>query len=127
MDSYGAEGGSEIHSDASAIMASPPTSDEEVRFQLARAIVSQGFDVDSFVKLCAGDTGGTIEKAEFVLCVQNMGTFKISQILHLSKILLPQAVDSSENFKARVQQIMNDYAKVDEVPGAPNMSLRSED
>lgn len=46
-----------------------------------------------------------------MLALKNLGGFKIDQILQLSKILLPSAVDSTANFRAKLDTCMVDYQK----------------
>lgn len=55
----------------------------------------QGIHVDEFIRLCDVNDNGTIEKVELVLVLKNMAAFEIDEILQLSKILLPNAIDST--------------------------------
>lgn len=84
-------------------------SDSKMRFQFAQVLQDQGIHVDEFIRLCDVNDNGTIEKVELVLVLKNMAAFEIDEILQLSKILLPNAIDSTQNFRRKLQVLMEDY------------------
>lgn len=116
LDSAGSRGSFAGHRrSARATYVGPETHevviDDNIRLQLAQVLSDQGFDAESFASLCDGKSTGTVEKVELVLALKNLGGFKIDQILQLSKILLPSAVDSTANFRAKLDSCMADYQK----------------
>lgn len=84
-------------------------SDNKMRYQFAQILQNQGIQVDEFIRLCDVNGNGTIEKVELVLVLKNMGCFEIDEILQLSKILLPSAIESTQNFRLKMQLMMEDY------------------
>lgn len=60
-----------------------------------------------FVQLLDINNNGTIERVELVLALKNFGTFNNDMILQISRLLLPDAVDSSSSFQMKVQAILD--------------------
>lgn len=93
-----------------------PSTEEQTQFKvfypLAAQLLNERTNLEKFVDELDVNRDGTIDKVELVFALKNFGAFTNTQIVQMTNFLLPRESNSIGSFKALLEQLIDDYNRL---------------